>query len=203
MSPKIVDKEKRKEELLEAAIKVFARKGYADTTMDNVAKAANVSKGMIYEYFSSKDDLLVELYNYFEKVTFSKLVKKIAFAKSSRKKIKIFIEYSFGIYTEMFDFINILFVFWAEGIIKKSENKLDISSVYSNYRGFVAEIIKQGIDSGEFRKVDTYTFSAIIFGAMDGLCLQWILDMENFPAKKASEELSKMILKSLEKEEKG
>jgi len=198
MSPKIVDKEKRKKELLEAAIKVFAQKGYADTTMDNIAKDAKVSKGMLYEYFSSKEDLLVEIFNYFQEVTSLKLIEKMSSAKNSMEQLKIFMEYSFDVYTEMSDLMNILFVFWAEGIIKKSENKLDITDVYNKYRDFVAEMIDLGIDNGEFKKVDTYTFSSIILGAMDGLCLQWVLDMENFPIKKASKELSKTILKSLE-----
>ena len=47
MSPKIVDKKMKKESLLQASMMAFARRGYADTTMDSIAKKAGVSKGIL------------------------------------------------------------------------------------------------------------------------------------------------------------
>ncbi|WP_134322019.1 TetR/AcrR family transcriptional regulator [Cumulibacter soli] len=48
----------RHEQLLQAAEAVFARKGYADTTMADIAEAAGVTRPTVYAYFSSKDDVL-------------------------------------------------------------------------------------------------------------------------------------------------
>lgn len=48
----------RREQLLEAAENVFARKGYAETTMGDIAEAAGVTRPTVYAYFSSKDDVL-------------------------------------------------------------------------------------------------------------------------------------------------
>ena len=55
------DKEKRRDEILAAAKKVFSKKGYAATTIADVAKAARLSYGSIYWYFQSKDALFHEL----------------------------------------------------------------------------------------------------------------------------------------------
>jgi len=57
--PKVVPeyKEEAKSRILEAANKVFAEKGYHEATMDDIAKRLGVSKGAIYLYFSSKEDL--------------------------------------------------------------------------------------------------------------------------------------------------
>ncbi len=57
--PKVVPeyKEEAKNRILEAANKVFAEKGYHEATMDDIAKRLGVSKGAIYLYFSSKEDL--------------------------------------------------------------------------------------------------------------------------------------------------
>lgn len=49
--------EARPEELLEAAVAVFGERGYRATTLDDVARRAGVSKGTVYLYFTSKDDL--------------------------------------------------------------------------------------------------------------------------------------------------
>jgi len=57
--PKVVPayREEAKSRILDAAIKVFAEKGYHEATMDDIAKRLGVSKGAIYLYFSSKEDL--------------------------------------------------------------------------------------------------------------------------------------------------
>jgi AcrR family transcriptional regulator len=54
-------KEAAKNKIIEAARKVFAKKGYHDTTMDDIAKEIGVSKGALYSYFKSKEDLLQEI----------------------------------------------------------------------------------------------------------------------------------------------
>ena len=55
--PKIVDKRKRALQLAQAATKVLARSGFAATRMEDIAKEAGVSKGLLYEYYPSKEDL--------------------------------------------------------------------------------------------------------------------------------------------------
>ncbi|MCB9760768.1 MAG: TetR/AcrR family transcriptional regulator [Alphaproteobacteria bacterium] len=59
MSPKLVDKDLRRQELALAALAVFAERGFARTSMSQVAEAAGVAKGTLYLYFSSKEELVV------------------------------------------------------------------------------------------------------------------------------------------------
>ena len=53
--------EERPREILEAALRVFAARGYGATRLEDVAAAAGVTKGTIYYYFKSKEDLLIRL----------------------------------------------------------------------------------------------------------------------------------------------
>jgi TetR/AcrR family fatty acid metabolism transcriptional regulator len=53
--------EERRSQILNAAIRVFARKGYATATIHNIAAAAGVAEGTIYNYFRSKEDLLIHI----------------------------------------------------------------------------------------------------------------------------------------------
>ncbi len=57
--PRVVPeyKEKAKDRITEAALQVFARNGYHDATMDDIAERLGVSKGALYQYFKSKEDL--------------------------------------------------------------------------------------------------------------------------------------------------
>lgn len=58
MSPKLVDKKSRKYELAARALDLFAEKGFEATTINDVARAAGIAKGTIYEYFHNKEDLV-------------------------------------------------------------------------------------------------------------------------------------------------
>ena len=65
MSPKSVDKEAKKRQILEAAIAVFARKGVGNTRIAEIAAEAGTGKGTIYEYFRSKEQLFQEAFGHF------------------------------------------------------------------------------------------------------------------------------------------
>ena len=53
--------EDRPDEVLDAALKMFARKGFASTKVEDIAREAGLSKGAIYRYFSSKEDIFESL----------------------------------------------------------------------------------------------------------------------------------------------
>ena len=59
MSPKIVDKEKRRKEIINATLEVFSERGYEATSMSQIAKLAGIGKGTIYEYFESKEEIIL------------------------------------------------------------------------------------------------------------------------------------------------
>lgn len=59
MSPKIVDKVKRKKEIALATLDIFAEKGFAATSISEIAKAVGIGKGTIYEYFRSKEEIIL------------------------------------------------------------------------------------------------------------------------------------------------
>lgn len=58
MSAKVIDKEQRKREIALVALDLFAEQGFETTSISSVAKAAGIGKGTVYEYFSSKEELI-------------------------------------------------------------------------------------------------------------------------------------------------
>lgn len=57
MSPKYVDKKQKAREITHAALQVFSQKGYAAASVDQIAAAAGIAKGTVYEYYPSKEKL--------------------------------------------------------------------------------------------------------------------------------------------------
>jgi AcrR family transcriptional regulator len=62
----------RYQELLEAALQVFAQKGYRNTRLDEVAEAAGVTKGTIYHYFDTKEELLLSVIKHYQTLAFGR-----------------------------------------------------------------------------------------------------------------------------------
>ncbi|SVE56424.1 uncharacterized protein METZ01_LOCUS509278, partial [marine metagenome] len=62
--------ENSKEQILEAAMKVFVKRGYEQTRMDDIAKLSGLSKGAIYHHYESKKDLFLSLIDYWEETFF-------------------------------------------------------------------------------------------------------------------------------------
>ncbi|TNE45654.1 MAG: TetR/AcrR family transcriptional regulator [Deltaproteobacteria bacterium] len=60
MTPKVVDKEARKKEIAALSLELFAQRGFDATSMSQIAEAVGVKKATLYDYFSSKDDLILE-----------------------------------------------------------------------------------------------------------------------------------------------
>ncbi|EIJ79006.1 transcriptional regulator [Bacillus methanolicus PB1] len=69
MSPKVSEehREYRRRKILEAAIRVFKRKGFEKTTMQDIVDESGMSRGGVYLYFSNREDLFKELINFFDK----------------------------------------------------------------------------------------------------------------------------------------
>ena len=73
MSPRPDVSEEHKNQILEAAIAVFARLGFQQTRMDDIAEQAGLSKGALYLYYKSKDAIIAALLKYFFTQEFKRL----------------------------------------------------------------------------------------------------------------------------------
>jgi AcrR family transcriptional regulator len=78
------------ETIVDAAYKVFFRYGYQKTSMDDIAKEAMIGKGTIYYYFSTKEEIFIEVLKRVDAEIVKKLRKKIAKAETFHEKLKVF-----------------------------------------------------------------------------------------------------------------
>jgi AcrR family transcriptional regulator len=89
--------DERPQELLDAALIVFAERGYRTTTLDQVAEAAGVTKGTIYHYFSTKEELLLRAIEHYQDRAFARLdhVRRGDY-DSSAERVRAFVVQAFG-----------------------------------------------------------------------------------------------------------
>ncbi|MGD9160691.1 MAG: TetR/AcrR family transcriptional regulator [Desulfobacteraceae bacterium] len=185
MSPKIVDKPLKKQEILKAAMRMFAQNGVVNTKMVDIAAAAGIGKGTIYEYFRSKEDIFAEAYSHIFMDTEKRIEEILESSVQPEEKLRELMKVSIEEFLvgDGGEFAGIMMSFWSEGIRNRNERIMeiiDLKKVYSEFRGMIAEILEEGIAKGQFREMDTHVTASVIIGAMDGILLQYIMDRNVF-----------------------
>src|SRR3989338_3175766 len=77
--------------ILEAATRVFAKKGFYNSTIADVAKVAEVAEGTIYLYFKNKDDLLISIFEHSMDLFIQEITPKLAECRGPEEKFRRFI----------------------------------------------------------------------------------------------------------------
>lgn len=176
MAPKVTEEYKleTRDKILEAAEVLFSRKGYYDTSMDEIVKESGLSKGGIYEYFSSKEELFLALKDKLVEASVGEL--KSTFEPSDSAKIKLEkaadIVFSSMVGASKEDCRMSLEFGVLAPRIKSLQRGRD--NQLRAYHDFVFKIIKEGVESGEFRnEIDPDSAACIIVGMVDGLSFDW------------------------------
>lgn len=193
MSPKLIDKEEKKGEILKAAMRVFAQNGVVKTKMVDIAKASGIGKGTIYEYFRSKEDIFAEAYDLIFRGVEESIETILQSNLEPEQKLRLLMTETLERFSgEGGEFAGIMMAFWAEGVRNKDERISEIihlEQVYADYRKMIASILVEGMEKGRFRKLDALLTASVLIGAMDGILLQSIMDPQVFSVREAIEVL--------------
>jgi TetR/AcrR family fatty acid metabolism transcriptional regulator len=187
----------KRERILDAAVRVFARKGFYATRVSEVARAAGVADGTIYLYFKSKDALLVSLFEHRVERLLSFLANALPEAASASDKLKRIIELQLGLLEGERDLAEVITV-----ILRQSTKLMKeyAAPKFGAYLDAIAAVIAEGQAAGEMRKdVSPHLAARAIFGALDGIAMTWALGKADRGGLSwASGQLTEIVLQGLE-----
>jgi AcrR family transcriptional regulator len=202
MSAKIVDKNLKKEQIIRTAILLFAQKGFARTTISDIARKAGIGKGSVYDYFKTKDEIIQDCFFFFIKELEFDFEDILLSALPAIDKLKqIFDAFAQTMQlSENRQLMELMFDFWAESI-KNSQLKTvlfkEMDTFYRAYRKLCEDLIRDGIREGSFRRdLDAKTMATIILGMNDGIIVQWLLD-KSLDFSKTMKEMVRMVLEGI------
>lgn len=165
----------RKDQILDAAEKVFSERGLDQARMDDIVEESGLSKGTLYWYYKSKDAIIDAL---FDRVFASEIHALAALVEADQpapEKVEIFIR---SVVKEIRRFERLMplgYEFFALAARSKSIRKR-LQRYYRRYIRDLTSILEQGVASGDFRPMSTREV-AIAAGAMlDGIALYWFID---------------------------
>lgn len=189
MIAKQIDKAAKRQQIYQAAMELFAQQGMVGTTIQQIADRAGVGKGTVYEYFDSKDDILVAAFQFLRSEMEKTFRTKLEGVEDPRAQLEA-VFYGMAEYLDSMsdDFAEILLVFWAEGILTNPGNEpyegFDLRAMYEQYIGLVASIVDRGKTQQLFsQSVESEDVASVMVGMMDGILLQWVLFQERVDLK--------------------
>lgn len=194
----------KRERLVKAAAEVFAAKGYAGTRVADIAERAEVGKGTVYEYFSSKEELLFAVFESVNARIADRLDSTLAEGGLARDQLLRLLAIGADVVHEQMDLQPVVLDFWAASRGKDSEERYRESVVasYVFFRKVVADFIRNGQDRGEFRvDVDVEAFATTVVAAVDGLSVQHYFDRSVDP-RRTIDALGLLLIESLMAESK-
>jgi len=175
---KVRDKLLRRADILNAATRVFAEKGYHQATMLDIAKQAEYAVGTLYLYFKDKQALYFALTE--EKIDdlIRQIKDKIKNAQGSLEKIRVLVEEELVYFEENKDFFRIYF---SEGGVGnwaiKDKPSLAIVEKSMRFIGYTSGIISQAQEEGVIQKdLDPQKTANLLRGMIKSLIIPWLRD---------------------------
>ena len=141
----------REEELLQAATRLFKEKGYRSTSMQDLADALGVQKASLYYYIRSKEDLLRRLLEHAFSLVQSRIDEIYATDLSPTDKLRLALR---NHAVTMMDNLNLVSVYLHEYRNLPPRRLKQVLGVRKHYEQVLAQIMQDGIASGEFRPVN-------------------------------------------------
>ena len=170
-------KQEKRNRIIEAAVKVFAQKGFYLAKVSDVARAADVADGTIYLYFKNKDDLLISLFEQKMELILQRFRERLQNIVDPVEKLHNLIDLYFELIEEDKDLADVFQVELRQStkFLKNYHNQK-----FLDFLSLIASIIQEGMENGYFRAdLNLDVVKIMIFGTLDEVARQWILGADS------------------------
>ena len=184
--------------IIEGALKVFGEKGFEDTTISAISKAAKISDATIYEYFSSKEEVLFSIPKLYTQREFDRLKNIGQFIHCPKERIRAIIQAYLEFYEK-----NRLYTSVVMLSLKGSRNflKSEAYQVIREASRTIVDTFREGVAKEVFREdVDPYLFRNMLLGFIEHLTIQWLLVERPASITECRDQIFDMCMRAVLKE---
>ncbi|MHC4571147.1 MAG: TetR/AcrR family transcriptional regulator [Planctomycetota bacterium] len=157
---------RRQEEILTAAKRIFAQNGFGRTKIDQIAEELNIGKGTIYRYFENKKSLFLAVFEHGMAQLQEKFRSHVHPITDPQEKVAKAVRTYFEFFDNDNDLIEILMQVRSEF---KADYRRSFISMYSDYIVRIQENLRNGIKMGIFRELDVEKTAEVISAALQGV----------------------------------
>ena len=172
----------RKDRIMDAALRIFAEKGFQNATITEISKEAGVSEATIYEYFGTKEDLLFAIPEKISSETFEKSSKVIPYIKGVEGKIRAILLFYVQLYQSNPHYSALILL---QLMSNKRFRQTPAHALIRRSSHVLLDCIKTGIEDGTFKNdSNPYLIRSMLMGAIEHLFIHW--HMQGMPKRKTS-----------------
>jgi TetR/AcrR family transcriptional regulator, fatty acid metabolism regulator protein len=176
--------EQRRLALYKAAFREVAEKGFADVTLEDIARRAGVSKGITLYYFSSKEDLFRRLFGWLVDSIHARMREAVSDASDPIEKVRALVAITFPSPSKNRAFFRAFVDFC--GVAARREGFREVTArFYRGCREIDGAIIEDGMERGVFGRREAASAASTVRAIFDGLMMQWLAEEDldsSFPA---------------------
>jgi AcrR family transcriptional regulator len=165
----------RSSEIIEAAKRVFAEKGFNDATVDDVAEAAGVAKGTIYLYFPSKREIFVEAVRQGIIALHAETARRVNAAETTEDKLRAFIETRMDFSESDREFYRLYYAEYSNLLTSPAMVGKEFQDLYERQAEALERVLTNGIKRGEVRKTNPHAVARLVYDTTRGAIAQRIL----------------------------
>jgi AcrR family transcriptional regulator len=166
------EREERKRQILDAARSLLFEEGLQATSINKIAKSAELGVGTIYFYFTSKEEIFAALQEEGIELLHDKIKKKLERVKHPEDRLKTIARVYVDFSRENRDYFDIINYFLSSPGVLFSENlKGQIDQRGNRVISLLVSVVEAGISSRDFREVDARKFAMMFWAALHGLIL--------------------------------
>ena len=186
------------QQIVEAAIRVFARNGYYSSRVSDIAREAGIASGTIYLYFKTKDEILVTLFRDKMAAFVAALRTEIGRERDPEAKIRRLVRRHFEVLEASPDMAEVVQVELRQG--QKFFRGASAHEM-SAYFELIGSILEDGVAAGRFHAdLPVKVATKVLFGAMDQMATSWVLGKRGYRLADAAEAVAAIFLKGVSRD---
>lgn len=198
--PKVSEeyKEKKRQELLQSAMECFGEKGYHESTIDDIVAHSGMSKGAVYNYFKTKEEIYLTLLDRGIEKSYSDLTNSLSKENSAtaklRKVIESFKNIDYYNNEKKMNWGSVQLEFWVNAS-RYDELRVLLRQYDERFVQLVVDVVNEGKQRGEFKEeLDANAVSEICWFFLDGGLLHSLLGKQNFPYMEVHNAFESMLI---------
>lgn len=161
----------RKDRIMDAALRIFAEKSFADATISEISKEASVSEATIYEYFGTKEDLLFAIPEKISNDTFEESEMVLPYVKDVEGRLRAIMYSYVRLYQENPDYSALVLL---QLMSNKRFRQTAAHEAIRRSAHRLLDCIRDGVADGTFRKdVNAYLVRSMLMGTIEHVFIHW------------------------------
>ena len=186
------------QQIIDAAVRVFARAGYYNSRVSDIAREAGIASGTIYLYFKTKDEILVTLFREKMAEWVAHVRREIAGVTDPVARIRRLVELHFAVLEANPALAEVVQVELRQGHkFFRGASAHEVSA----YFDLIASVLDEGVAAGVLRNdLPVKVATKVLFGAMDQVATSWVLGKRAYRLVDAAEAVAAIFVKGVSRD---